>query len=413
MAWLVRILDGMRPAQHLVRLMPLIAGLSCLGPFTANAANVELEALGQALEDSAIEVRSLLGDASRRYLGLADRSDDWLVAHRDEVKALGVVVETADEIATGSEAFAAFIQSDEPKLLVAQDRRDQAIAHYHRTARDFEQTTAAISPLVSDAAADPSALTASADRYRADADRLMAAIQDLGQLLAYRLRGVKPGGTTEETIRFHLRQFFEGERGPDLDYGLVTHVLLLEDNGGPRNQAFVASLDSSTRQIELSSDDEAALINLFAIPVLDRVQARMEAEAGASQGGITDPSIYDYDSAEMLLLNVCLSGAISLPDFCAGRSGHGPFLLTHERWLIGDEPVTAPLLVVDLSEVHQDAFGAFIRAVKEQVMLPEFNSGERLNTLRLRLLTIILDAAYELDPIKTSIAEIVSLGGKR
>ncbi|MGI9503294.1 MAG: hypothetical protein ACR2RE_09595, partial [Geminicoccaceae bacterium] len=281
-------------------------------------------------------------------------------------------------------------------------------------AQDLDQATTAFSSLISGPAADLSALTAPADRYRAEADRLLAAIRDLGQLLAYQLRGADDGQAATQKIRFHLRQFFDGNNRPDLRYGLITHVLFLQDNrADSRNQAFLASLNNSTRQIEVSSEDEAALINLFAIPVLDRVQARMEAEAGGSLDGVVDPSVYDYDSADKLLLDVCLSDAISLPDFCAGRSGNGPFLLTHERWLIGGEPITAPLLIVSLSAVHQDAFGTFIRAVKEQVMLPDFSSGERLGTLRLQLLTIILDAAYGLDPIKSSIAEIVSLGAKK
>jgi len=411
MARFARIVEGLASRRQVALLASLIAVFSCLSPLAARA---DMETLGQALEDSAIEARSLLDDARSRYLGLSDQSDDWLVARRDAVTALGDVVQAAGDVVSESEAFAAFVRSEQPKLRSAEDARDRAMARYHQSARDLERTTAAIRPLISDPAADRSILIASADRYRTDADRLLAAIQDLGQLLAYQLRGGDDGQGAARKIRFHLRQFFDGDNRPDLRYGLITHVLFLRDNAtDSRNQALLASLNSSTRQIEVSSEDEAALINLFAIPVLDRLQARMEAEAGGSLDGVIDPSVYDYDSADKLLLDVCLSEAISLPDFCAGRSGNGPFLLTHERWLIGGEPVTAPLLIVDLSDVHQDAFGAFIRAVKEQVMLPDFSSGERLGTLRLRLLTIILDAAYGLDPIKSSIAEIVSLGVKK
>ena len=158
--------------------------------------------------------------------------------------------------------------------------------------------------------------------------------------------------------------------------------------------------------------DEAALINLFVLPVKSRLRARIADEAGANQGDIAEAVNYDHDTAATLLRKACLNGDIRVSDFCAA-SGGGPFLLAHETWLPDGDRITPPLLVVDLSTVHEAAFGEFIRAVKEQVMLSDFSAGERLVTLRLQLLTIVLDVADWLAPIRKSIAEIVSLGGKK
>ena len=78
--------------------------------------------------------------------------------------------------------------------------------------------------------------------------------------------------------------------------------------------------------------------------------------------------------------------------------------------LSGTETVPAAHLFVDLSDVHERAFGEFIRALKEQVMRPDFTDRQKVDTLRLRLLDITLKAADWLNPIKEGIAEIVFLG---
>jgi hypothetical protein len=67
-------------------------------------------------------------------------------------------------------------------------------------------------------------------------------------------------------------------------------------------------------------------------------------------------------------------------------------------------------LFVDLSDIHERAFGEFIRAIKEQVMVADFTDRQKVDTLRLRLLDITLKAADWLDPIKEGIAEIVFVG---
>ena len=80
------------------------------------------------------------------------------------------------------------------------------------------------------------------------------------------------------------------------------------------------------------------------------------------------------------------------------------------------EPVSASAglssthLLLDLSDVHERAFGEFIRALKEQVMRPDFTDRQKIDTVRLGLLDITLKAADWLDPVREGIAEIVSLG---
>ena len=59
--------------------------------------------------------------------------------------------------------------------------------------------------------------------------------------------------------------------------------------------------------------------------------------------------------------------------------------------------------------MHEKAFGEFIAAYKEQVKRTDYSDLERVNTLRLRLLNIILTAADWIDPIKGAITDIVQL----
>ena len=70
---------------------------------------------------------------------------------------------------------------------------------------------------------------------------------------------------------------------------------------------------------------------------------------------------------------------------------------------------TPPYLFIDLSNVHERAFGEFIAAYKEQVKRNDFSDLERIDTFRLRVLSIILTAADWVGPIKGAVADTVHL----
>lgn len=61
--------------------------------------------------------------------------------------------------------------------------------------------------------------------------------------------------------------------------------------------------------------------------------------------------------------------------------------------------------------MHERAFGNFIAAYKQQVKRADYTDRERVNTLRLRLLSIVLTAADGVEPIRVSIADILHMAG--
>lgn len=118
---------------------------------------------------------------------------------------------------------------------------------------------------------------------------------------------------------------------------------------------------------------------------------------------------YYYGIAQKMLAQICASPSEEIRDVCDTDLSRGPYILTFTRPASGLSPVPPPYLFVDLSSVHERAFGEFIAAYKEQVKRTEYTDRERINTLRLRILSIILTAAEWVDPIKSAIADIVHM----
>jgi hypothetical protein len=71
--------------------------------------------------------------------------------------------------------------------------------------------------------------------------------------------------------------------------------------------------------------------------------------------------------------------------------------------------VPPPYLVLDLSGVHVRAFGEFIAAYKVHVKRPDYPDREPIDTLRLRILHIVLTAADWITPTKNAIADILRM----
>ncbi len=72
-------------------------------------------------------------------------------------------------------------------------------------------------------------------------------------------------------------------------------------------------------------------------------------------------------------------------------------------------PVPPPYLVLDLSGTHVRAFREFITAYQEQVKRPNYPDRERIDTLRLRVLSIVLTAADWITPATSAIADILHM----
>jgi hypothetical protein len=84
--------------------------------------------------------------------------------------------------------------------------------------------------------------------------------------------------------------------------------------------------------------------------------------------------------------------------------------VAHREYLSGASVVAPPYLLVDLSNISDAAFAEFVRAVKQQVMLPDFTSREKITTFRLQVLEVTLKAADWLGgPLPQGIGGILAL----
>ena len=70
-------------------------------------------------------------------------------------------------------------------------------------------------------------------------------------------------------------------------------------------------------------------------------------------------------------------------------------------------PVPPPYLVLDLSGTHVGAFREVITAYQEQVKRPNYPDRERIDTLCLRVLSIVLTAADWITPTTSAMADIL------
>jgi hypothetical protein len=70
-------------------------------------------------------------------------------------------------------------------------------------------------------------------------------------------------------------------------------------------------------------------------------------------------------------------------------------------------PLPPPFLFVDLTNIHQRAFGQIVSAYLSQVKTEEFADRTKIDTFRLKLLNLILIAADSMQPISAAVAGMV------
>jgi hypothetical protein len=183
-------------------------------------------------------------------------------------------------------------------------------------------------------------------------------------------------------------------------YGLYSYVLFPVYS--QRAEHFLAEVFTTTGY-QGDSLLEAGYLNVMYLPTrADKVPA-----GPAPSGHEFATESYNYALAQKLLAQMCASPAEVVRDLCTTDLSRGPYLLTYGRPMSTLWPVPPPYLVLDLSKVHARAFGEFIAAYKEQVKRPDYPDRERLDTLRLRVLSIVLTAADWLAPTQGALADIL------
>jgi hypothetical protein len=390
-------------------LIALVMDIALARPARAAADLAKLQSLRVELEAAAATSESLYQRTGRLLVQLAEAEPADPTVRSNAVAAIRTVTRSSSRLAQRSRRLAEDLEPLPTGIMGTAEQLNEALSSYHAAERDLERyidelqgriaAAAAANETPTEFAVELEAFTDSADDYSNAASTFDAVLSNLEDITVGRFR--LPTG-----IRLSVYGFFDERTTYEDGYGLYTHVLFATESD--RNVVLLEEVLQNPRD-DLFAEQRAA-INLFAIPVLNSIKAELFVRTGRSAASdIMTSEVYDYDRARRILGQICLSISSGAPDSCSG-DWKGPFLVTHGRYLSGASSFEPPYLLVDLSKIHESAFGEFVRAVKQQVMLPDFTSREKIDTFRLQLLNMTLEAADLLEgPLKEGVKEILAL----
>ena len=193
-------------------------------------------------------------------------------------------------------------------------------------------------------------------------------------------------------------------------YGLYSYAVLTSDSD--RSAVFLKEILQSIAAIE-DTPGQRSQLNIFYIPIKkDKVNEFVESvktlEKKPEDLGIKySGSYYDYRTSRAILNHICVSPAAAIREVCLGDMSRGPYIFTYAAPASSLEPVPPPFLFVDLSDVDKRAYGEFVLAFRAQVKRQDISDGAKINTLRLRVLSIVLKAGDFIGPVGKSIADYI------
>jgi hypothetical protein len=233
--------------------------------------------------------------------------------------------------------------------------------------------------------------------------------QVLRRLLAVRQERVRPparGHASSKTGFSHLT-----ELGKEVDgYGLYSYVILPSDD--TRAALFLGEVFKEIPSIGDTSAKPSQL-NILYVPLRKDKEADFAAmlkapgRDAAKLGAEYTKTFYDYKIARALLDHVCNPPDPSVLKLCNGDLSRGPYIFTYASPASKIEPVPPPFLLVDLSDVHERAFGELLAAFQAQVKREDIGDQAKIRTMRLNILQIALTAADWVTPVQKAIADIV------
>jgi hypothetical protein len=201
--------------------------------------------------------------------------------------------------------------------------------------------------------------------------------------------------------------------GETSGYGLYSYVILL--GSSDRDEAFLKSILNSTPPASGLAWSRSQ-INLLLLPTKQFNRTKCDLVYFGLRDDcmneiISDVKNYDSSFARTFLYKICSKPGNTMAEFCRSSFGKGPFLLTYFSPSSTLEKISPPYLFIDLSTVDQGAFSEYIKAYKDQVKSEDVSDGSKINTLRLRILSLILSATGIINPVQKAIAAIMHAPG--
>jgi hypothetical protein len=205
---------------------------------------------------------------------------------------------------------------------------------------------------------------------------------------------------------------FYDRRNPERDgFGRYTYVLAPRDSS--RRRAVLEAVLAGTARADRIEFDRRKL-NVFYVPVRDDYQEPSRRLVTTRPEGAAGPialNYYDTDLSADVLNRLCGTAYTGLqpPTICKSDLSRGPYLVTLTKALREHEAAPGPYLVVDLSDIHVDAFAKIVDLMKVQIREPEFTNLQRVSTTRVALLSMILSAADWIGGVQAGMKDIVEL----
>ncbi|MGI8568014.1 MAG: hypothetical protein ACR2KT_02465 [Methylocella sp.] len=193
-------------------------------------------------------------------------------------------------------------------------------------------------------------------------------------------------------------------------YGLYSYATVI--NNDNRSKMFLARVFSGIPSVKYTAAQRSQT-NIFYVP-LKNYKEEIETEEILSSdfqtdeiGGYYARNLYDYKFARTLLNHLCESPAKEIEGVCEADLSRGPYIFAYAKPASKVTPVPPPFLFIDLSDVHERAFPEFIAAFRAQVKREDISDRAKIDTLRLRLLSIALTGADWVAPVQKAIADVV------
>lgn len=228
-------------------------------------------------------------------------------------------------------------------------------------------------------------------------------------------RGAPPSYKIMET-GYSLLADFGGEVP---GYGLYSYAIAINDSD--QSARFLSAVFNAIPAVE-DTPAQRSQTNIFYIPLKNNKlrqflelsdRAAVKGEPLSAASAYYAKNFYDYKMSRALLDHLCVSPANEIKVVCESDLSRGPYIFTYARPASQVTPVPPPYLFMDLSDVHETAFPEFIAAFRAQVKREDISDRAKIDTLRLKILSIVLTAADWVAPVQKALADIVhSAGGQ-
>ncbi len=202
--------------------------------------------------------------------------------------------------------------------------------------------------------------------------------------------------------------------GEEKGYGLYSYAIL---NNNDRSATFLKDVFEAIPGADKKNTAAQRIqTNIFYIPMKnDKKKQLMEllntgGENPLASNNAYAKNLYDYRMSRRLLTDhICHSPAEEVKPVCVGglSLSRGPYIFTYAQPASKLDPVPPPFLFIDLSDVHERAFPEIVDTFLAQVERKDFSDRAKIDTLRLKLLNIVLTAADWVSPAQKAMADIL------